>query len=153
LVVAIAYAAYSGDETMSDRIDAQVRRSGELNLNKATDFEWDSVYIFGPYTGRESVCGKLSAIWSECDPIVPAYVAESGYLFVFTNGGPVVKHEWHLAWNGTFCEKVLGVSIASKDAMFNSSPDYKTGFGTQVFKLCMSGEARNKERGINTVPN
>jgi hypothetical protein len=135
-VVAVAYAAYSGGETMSDRIDAQVRRSGELNLDKATGFEWDSVYIFGPYTGREKICGKLSAVWTICETVVPVYIGESGYFFIFTKGGSVLKHEWHMAWNGGFCDSVLGEKIAKADAIFWAKPSYETLFGTQIYELC-----------------
>jgi hypothetical protein len=136
LALVISYVACHSENTVSDRIDAEVRKSGRLNLTTVVDFEWDSVYVFGPYWSREKICEKLSASWATCEAVVPFSLGESGYLFAYMKEGRYLKYEWHMAWNGGFCDSVLGERIAKADAIFRATPSYKTLFGTQVFELC-----------------
>jgi hypothetical protein len=140
LSASIAFAAACGDqhETLSDRIDRTVRQKGELNLSEVTDFPWDSVVIFEPYSKRtHDICPRLRSVWPSCEAESLEPLWESDIYLVFIANGTVVRGVMHQAKYGDFCPASCPTSreFQRAAAIFSARPYGKTLFGKQVYAL------------------
>jgi hypothetical protein len=127
LSASIAFAAACGDqhETLSDRIDRTVRQKGELNLSEVTDFPWDSVVIFEPYSKRtHDICPRLRSVWPSCEAESLEPLWESDIYLVFIANGTVVRGEMHVAKNGDFCPGTCPPpgSLQERQPFFRQAP-------------------------------
>ncbi len=60
-----------------------------IDFKHITNFSWDKVYIFTPYTSREQINKKLGFTWSKADLIE---LSDSFNLIVFVKGKKVVQY-------------------------------------------------------------
>jgi hypothetical protein len=76
------------EKTVRNNIYAQIRNNHELNLSKATDFDWDEIAIFGPYSN----CTGINEVIKQkyCDDKY-YYVDESANLLIFLQNSKVVS--------------------------------------------------------------
>jgi hypothetical protein len=135
--VAVAAACDDRQETFSDRIGSVIREKRELNLSEVTNFPWDRVVIFGPYSERNRhICPSLRSVWPSCEAEAPKHLGEGEMYLVFISDGAVIRGEMHEARNGRFCPRSCGPQgIPRAAAIFSTWPAYKTPFGTQVYGL------------------
>jgi hypothetical protein len=61
----------------------------EVDFAALTDFSWDKLYIFTPYTSAETISRKLGFKWSGANTIE---YSESINLIVFVKGSKVVRY-------------------------------------------------------------
>jgi hypothetical protein len=59
-----------------------------------TDFKWDKVYIFPPYTGLETIDNDLGFVWPQARSIRTDYRDDIN-LIVFTDNKQVVAYVEH----------------------------------------------------------
>ena len=82
-------------QKFSSRFVAEVERKRsrdsavEIRLKDLTDFTWDRVYIFNPYTPTEKIDKDLGYIWQSAGH-TSIYTLDAIILLVFTNAGKVV---------------------------------------------------------------
>jgi len=74
-----------------------------IDLSRVEKFQWDELYVFGPYTDRESNCRTLSINWIACRWLFPAVVDEGKSILAFKSGGEVV----HVGVISVFLEMTL----------------------------------------------
>lgn len=91
-------------QRVSRKVAAAVERARnsnevvEIRLNDLTDFAWDRVHIFSPYTSAKQIDEDLGYSWPPARDI-GQYPNDGFYILVFTNTGKVVfylKHQRHL---------------------------------------------------------
>lgn len=102
LILVIAVSACAPRAEVSERVGNELRRTGSIDLAKLTDFDWDTVYIFSPYTARKNICDEFVSTWVECKDVLPGYIDERNFLLVFTMEGNIAYHEFHSRRNGDY---------------------------------------------------
>lgn len=98
--------------SVSAAIAARAAAGGELDLAEVADFEWDKVYLFGPYTPRQYVGEALGFEW----PSLGGSDIESSdgvTLVVFVKDGRVVKSFDHPRHRGDFLPVTPGIGAAN----------------------------------------
>lgn len=69
-------------------------RVNTVSISSVTDFKWDKVFVFSPYTPEKSIDAELGYNWSAPAKARVA-ASEAEYLIVFTKDGKVVRSsEW-----------------------------------------------------------
>ena len=106
---------------MSERVGEQVRATGFVDLSRLTDFQWDVVHIFSPYTPQDQVCRELP-MWEVCQATLPNHIAEGEFLVVFTRGRVVVNYELHPRRNGDYCDSSCVLKLTATNARFRAVP-------------------------------
>lgn len=119
VIVAVA-AACSPSSPVSDRVGAQARSTGNVDLAELTNFNWDTVYVFSPYTDREQMCRELPPSWADCQSALPKYVDEGEFFVVFALGETVVRHEPHSRRNGDYCTSSCVLKLPRFRAKFQA---------------------------------
>jgi hypothetical protein len=91
----------------SSRLAAEVERKRssdnevEISLKDLTEFTWDRVHIFTPYTPNERIDKELGYVWYPAR-IIGMYQRDDINLLVFTNAGKVVFYVDHPRHHGDF---------------------------------------------------
>lgn len=62
-----------------------------IHLQNLTNFEWDTLYIFGPYTPKEVINEKLGFTWFDVRAASIEY-RDDIHLLVFVKGHDVVQY-------------------------------------------------------------
>jgi len=70
---------------------ALVSGRSEVNVATATDFEWDHIFIFGPYTPIQRINTQLGHEWPEI-AATGIHLSETFSLWVFEKKGLVVRY-------------------------------------------------------------
>lgn len=109
----------------------------EIRLAAATSFQWDTVYLFSPYTPRSTICESLSVQVKYCERVVPQVSTDDGVMsLAFLSGSRVVHYELHSRWNGDFTPVPTNQPISSQAA---------------VFRVVRSGEAADGSAWLRLV--
>jgi hypothetical protein len=74
----------------------------EVDLANVLPLDWNELFVFGPYSPRESNCQALQLGWLKCRLTLPAEVNEGELVLVFRANSQVVHVERHRRWNGDF---------------------------------------------------
>lgn len=131
----------SVDEQVSSAIGAAVREGKvqELRLASITDFEWDKLYLFDPYTPRADVCNVLQVQAKYCERVVPFESTDDGIMtMAFVSGTRVVRYSKHSRWNGDFTPSPKQQPIPSVRAVFRVSPSGTSQDGKPWLKLTLN---------------
>lgn len=80
------------DEALAERLGEGVDAGGgsRIDPQALTDFDWDKLWVFGPYTPGEVVEETIGFSWGPADHAAP--LTEGQYLYVFVLGDKVVRH-------------------------------------------------------------
>jgi len=130
----------SNADRVSKAIGYKVRaqQSQEIRLADATDFEWESVYLFEPYTPRAKVCDALGIQVKYCERFVPYESKDDGVMsMAFVSGNRVVHYELHTRWNGDFTPLPPKQPISAANAIFRVVPEGTAADGTAWLKLVL----------------
>ena len=130
LAASLLAGACSARTPVSDAVRARAKIDSRVVLSGITDFQWDTVHIFGPYSSQDRVCQALHAIWTDCKEHVPPQgVHEGAFLTAFSLGGRVVHHEFHPRQNGEYCHDSCALNIPRHEAVFSviAMPDSNSG--------------------------
>ena len=119
-VIIAVMIACSPSSAVSDRVGAQARKTGNVDLAELTSFNWDTVYIFSPYSGRDDMCRELPSSWADCHGTLPKRVAEGDFFVVFALGANVVHHETHARRNGDYCTSGCFLKLSRSEAKFRA---------------------------------
>lgn len=91
------------------RIKQAVRdkRSTIIDIAKLTDFQWDELYVLGPYQlSMEEICKKINVNYQDCNRQLPfnEYMLDSdgAGALVFKYEGKIVHAERYLSFHGRF---------------------------------------------------
>ncbi len=79
------------------------KHAPKVSIAKLTKFQWDELFIFGPYEPTSEVCRGLNLTSTECKATITSESTDDGQmLMVFRNNGKVVHTEMHIRWHGDF---------------------------------------------------
>jgi hypothetical protein len=88
-------------EPLADAVHGSARTGEAFQLSAATDFDWDRVYVFGPYSSPESINEELGFDWDDAgDSAIED--ADWVNLIVFVEDGEVVRAFDHDNGDGEF---------------------------------------------------
>jgi hypothetical protein len=62
-----------------------------LNISAVTDFQWDKLFIFGPYTPLEKIYMQLGYKWTEAEK-THIDSSDTFYTIVFVKNGKVIRY-------------------------------------------------------------
>lgn len=128
------------DDQVSAAIGTVVREKHvqELRLVAVTDFEWDKLYIFDPYTPRTHVCDVLGVQIKYCERVVPFESTDDGIMtLAFISGTQVVRYARHSRWNGDFTPSPKKQPILAAKAVFRVVPSGVSHDGKQWLRLTL----------------
>lgn len=108
------------------KIIADARRSGAANtkvhLREATEFEWDRVYIFTPYTPVTTIDRALGFKWHQARRTGIQY-HDHFNLMVFTKAGDVVGYVEVTTGDFDVPESRMLTGFSSDEAVFEVTPE------------------------------
>ncbi|SHM53956.1 hypothetical protein SAMN02787076_01551 [Rhizobacter sp. OV335] len=141
IVMALLTSACSSvDDSVSAAIGNAVREkhAQEIRIAALTDFEWEKVYLFGPYAPRAHICEVLGVEARQCERIVPFESMDDGVMsLAFVSGTQVVRYARHSRLNGDF------TPVANRQPILASEA---------VFKVVPSGLAQDGRPWVKLVP-
>ncbi len=111
------------------------KHSKEVAIAQLTGFEWDELFLFGPYMPTDEVCKRLAIAPAECRSVITSESMDDGeMLMVFRHQGRVVHTEMHLRRHGDFTP-VPEAPYTPKSAVFAVSVEGKGALGEDWLKL------------------
>jgi hypothetical protein len=93
----------------------------EIDMRRAaTDFKWDTMYVFSPYTPHEEICKAVKLAEAPCSKAGVRDVEEGEFALVFLQDGTLVRMESFPRKLGNFdeSERCAGRQIGRGDARF-----------------------------------
>jgi hypothetical protein len=119
----------SGEVSWALKNELRDKHSKEVNIAKLTDFEWDELYLFGPYEPTDDICKHLRIAPEECRSVITSESTDDGeMLMVFRHNGKVVHTEMHIRWHGDFTP-VPDEAFSRTSAVFNVFVEGKGSLG------------------------
>lgn len=79
------------EQQVNEYVDSSDTTSLTINFNQVTSFEWDYMFIFGPYIPTEFIEGKIGFEWDSAENLI-TQIGDTHSLIVFTKGEKVVKY-------------------------------------------------------------
>jgi hypothetical protein len=140
-LLALASGCSPVDQEVSSAIGAAVRENSaqELRLVAITDFDWDKLYLFDPYTPRSDVCNILQVQAKYCERVVPFESTDDGTMtMAFVSGTRVVRYSKHKRSNGDFTPSPKQQPIPSAKAVFRVSPSGTSQDGKPWLRLTLN---------------
>lgn len=128
------YAA-TGEVGRALKRELRDKQSKEIAIAKLTKFEWDELFLFGPYTPTSEVCKVLTISQTDCASLIKSESTDDGeMLMVFRQNGKIVHTEMHIRWHGDFTP-VPTEPLTPASAIFTVSVDGKGASGGDWLKL------------------
>lgn len=138
-IVALAFAAClvmsaCADSGLSERITATVEKGAGTKLVMAdlTDFDWQRLYIFAPYTTQKQIDRSLGFEWPDPEGIE---LHDTFTLLAFVNDGEVVSYVAQPLGQGDFADLSEGSPWTPDSAVFVVADDREAGLGQEWFVL------------------
>ena len=134
---------YSGTVGKAIRYELRELNKQEIILSDITQFEWDELFLFEPYTGRQSVCIKLNIPEKQCENKIPEQSMDDGEMYiVFRNNGIIVHKEMYIRSNGDFTPIKYKLPLTPSAALFTVEQQGKSTSGKPWLKLKLSSKKR-----------
>lgn len=125
----------SGDVGWALKKEIRDKQSTKVEVAKLTSFEWDELFLFGPYQPTNEICTRLELSALECEAIITAESTDDGeMLMVFRLQKKVVHTEMHLGLHGDFTP-VPNEPFTPRTAIFSVTAQGKTASGRDWLKL------------------
>lgn len=112
-----------GDWWLERRLSSLIRDSGPrtFSVSAATGFDWDTMYVFTPYTENHEVERRIGRSWPTAHS-VDIEMRDGVVLLVFLNSGDVVAHVAQPRRPGDFSEVPTTVAYTRETALFRVKP-------------------------------
>jgi hypothetical protein len=91
-----------------------------IKLAELTDFEWEKVFVFGPYTPDSTIEQSLGFPWSDAHKFSLSS-SDSFWLIVFTLNKQVVRVEQMSRRSTSFSTNTLNRGFSPSEAVFTIS--------------------------------
>jgi len=140
LLALLASACSLVDDRVSAAIGAAARgpQAQEVRIAAVTDFEWEKMYLFGPYAPRAHVCAVLGVEPRQCERVVPFESVDDGVMsLAFVSGTQVVRYVRHSRLNGDFTPELKRQPIPASEAVFQVVPSGNAQDGRPWIKLVL----------------
>lgn len=125
----------SGDVGWAIKKELRDEKSQSIEIAKLTKFQWDELFLFGPYQPTNEICKRLDLSSIECKSLIDAEsIGEGETLMVFRNKGKIVHSEIHFRFQGDFAP-VPDKPLTPRTAIFTVSIEGKDAQGEDWVKL------------------
>lgn len=100
----------------SDALTKAVGEGADTNVvfRDLTSFEWDKVYVYGPYQSLVEINKKHGTTLEANSSYASEWVPEGDCLYIFTLDGKPVHNTFHPRFRGS-CVDILDPGIYSKE--------------------------------------
>jgi hypothetical protein len=135
-------------EPLSDAVQRAARTHEPFRLASVTEFEWDRVYAFPPYTSPEAIERELGFDWGGAGDS-ESRSNDVWYLLVFVNGGQVVRafdHEMVRGHLACIASRVVEGGLTPDQAVLRVSAGPDTASGSGLVWLARPRDAREARR-------
>lgn len=114
------------------------RGASRVVLSRLTNFDWDQLFVFGPYAPQAEVCAVLAVSASDCESKVGAGSMDDGEMVLaFRRGGELVHAELHLRWHGDLTPVPAAQPISRDRAVFRVLREGQAASGGPWIKLAL----------------
>ena len=119
LIVAIQPGCSQSDRTLEHLIEAEADKGTGtvVQLSSLTDFSWDTVHVFPPYTSQAAIDEQLGFAWPEARA-TDIRDNDGIALLVFVSQGAVVRSVAQPRNKGDFAQVTSGRGLAPSAAVF-----------------------------------
>lgn len=125
----------SGDVGWALKKEIRDKHSARVEVAKLTDFEWDELFLFGPYQPTNEICKRLELSALECEAVITAESTDDGeMLMVFRLQKKVVYTEMHIRFHGDFTP-APNEPFTPQTAIFSVTVEGKSASGRDWLKL------------------
>lgn len=90
-----------------------------IEMLKLTDFDWDTLYVFGPYTPPNKICITLKLEQAQCRVAKFSDVPESAHFLVFLHANTIARREMVPRNLADFDPALLTKPITPPSALFS----------------------------------
>ena len=107
---------------VSDAIGAaaEVAKAQPIVISKVTHFEWDELWVFGPYSDKDEVCRRLALNGLRCTfQVKEDFLSDGVQSLVFRLRGSVVHSELHARSHGDFYPTPPNQPLTPSTAVFD----------------------------------
>jgi hypothetical protein len=126
----------SGPVGKALRHEVREKKQKEIDLSRLISFEWDELFLFGPYTPRSEVCKELKLNEPECSVVVKSESTDDGEMFlVFRHKEKIVHTEMYIRFNGDFTPLDFKQPITPTDAKFIVKEEGQSASGEPWLRL------------------
>lgn len=125
----------SGEVGWALKKELRDNKSARVEIAKLTRFEWDELFLFGPYQPTHEICKHLELSENECKTVITEKSTDDGeMLMAFRLKGKVVHTEMHIRWHGDFTP-IPDKPFTPNTAIFSVTVDGKGALGEDWLKL------------------
>ena len=115
----LAFLGCNRNKGVTHGVDTQVRAGATaVNLAQVVDFDWDRLFVFGPYSYPDGMCKDLGLSSRGCSAAALKDVDEGDFLLLFLKDGTITYRETFSRLKGNFDQNCLGKAIPRADARF-----------------------------------
>lgn len=131
LAVLVARPLWARDEVGSALArELAGRAPAQIDIGRLTRFEWDELFLFGPYHPRELVCARLQLDAFRCALSVAEGGMDDGEMLIaFRLHGSLVHSERHFRSNGDFTPLPDQQPLTRTTAVFDVVEDARMPYG------------------------
>lgn len=141
----------SGEVGWAMKKELRDKGSKEIVLPSLTRFNWDELYIFGPYEPTEDICKQLALSSVDCKEKITASSIDDGEMvLVFRERKKVVHVELHSRYHGDFTKVRYGVPIPREKAVFRVRPGSLLANGEPQLLLSLKSELTSSNSQFDT---
>lgn len=127
--------AKSGKVGWALKKELRDKHSREIAIANFTKFQWDELFLFGPYESTRNVCKRLDLSQEDCTSTIKSTSTDDGeMLMIFRQKGNVVHSEMHFLLHGDFTP-TSDEALTPESAVFTVSIDGKSVLGQDRLKL------------------
>jgi len=119
VILGLALVACRTHRSTADNVTKELQSGAtQVDIGRAADFAWDSMFVFGPYYPKAEICKTLRLTDSQCSSAGIKDVDEGEFLIVFLERGAVSKTESFPRKISNFDESCLTKPIVRNSATF-----------------------------------
>ena len=140
LLVAACDLSYFSSGTVGKAIRKELRdlEKQELILSEVTQFKWDELFLFDPYTPSSTICVQLGISENQCENEILEESMDEGEMYiVFRKNGIIVHKEMYIRFNGDFTPLNYTQPLTPDTAEFNVKRQGTSASGKPWLKLVL----------------
>jgi hypothetical protein len=125
-------------------------RGATIAFRDLTSFEWDTVYVYGPYQSLEQINKKHGTTLKASSLYGSDWVPEGDCLYIFTLHGKAVQSAFHPRYLGS-CVDIVDPGLYSKEAAV-FEVEVKVAGSHPILKWISSNQSLQSDRANSSFP-
>jgi hypothetical protein len=118
-LLGLACVGCTNRSSVTEQVRKQLRSgAAQVDMGQIGEFEWDNMFVFGPYQPRDGICKTLKLSFSQCYTAGVRDVDEGEFLLVFMHDNKASRVEYLPRSVGNFGEACLATEISKSKAQF-----------------------------------